>query len=237
MPASQPATAPTISQMMSVCANTTGQAPNTGTSPVLPERSHYFDTGINQKIVFGCTTSGLKDCTTLDLGLDAYYKIARDLIDNGQFGQALVLSAFNYNQGVAQGVEFSAKFHSGNFQAYANLAVGQEKATQPVSNQFLFDNTTPLTDLGGLTRFQYLSTHWIYTDHNQYVTGSAGLSYKWNGTTFSTDMIYGSGLRAGDANIDAVALVAAIIAVAALVAYKANDTRLPNAPVSQIVAR
>jgi opacity protein-like surface antigen len=191
--------------MMSVCANTTGQAPNTGTSPVLPERSHYFDTGINQKIVFGCTTSGLKDCTTLDLGLDAYYKIARDLIDNGQFGQALVLSAFNYNQGVAQGVEFSAKFHSGNFQAYANLAVGQEKATQPVSNQFLFDNTTPLTDLGGLTRFQYLSTHWIYTDHNQYVTGSAGLSYKWNGTTFSTDMIYGSGLRAGDANIDAVA--------------------------------
>jgi outer membrane receptor protein involved in Fe transport/opacity protein-like surface antigen len=185
--------------------NTTGQSPNTGTNPVLPERSHYFDAGINQKIVFGCTTSGLKDCTTLDLGLDAYYKIARDLIDNGQFGQALVLSAFNYDQGVAQGVEFSAKYHSGNFQAYANLAVGQEKATRPVSNQFLFDNTTPLADLGGLTRFQYLSTHWIYTDHNQYVTGSAGLAYKWNGTTFSTDMIYGSGLRTGDANIDTIA--------------------------------
>ena len=185
--------------------NTTGQAPNTGTSPVLPERSHYFDAGINQKIVFGCTTSGLKDCTTLDLGLDAYYKIARDLIDNGQFGQALVLSAFNYAEGVAQGVEFSAKYRSGNFQAYANLAVGQEKATQPVSNQFLFDNATPVAALGGLTEFQYLSTHWIYTDHNQYVTGSAGLSYKWNGTTFSTDMIYGSGLRTGDANTDALA--------------------------------
>ena len=185
--------------------NTTGQAPNAGTSPVLPERSHYFDAGMNQKIVFGCTTSGLKDCTTLDLGLDAYYKIAKDLIDNGQFGQALVLSAFNYNQGVAQGVEFSAKYHSGNFQAYANLAVSQEKATQPVSNQFLFDNTMPLADLGGLTRFQYLSTHWIYTDHNQFVSGSAGLAYRWNGTTVSTDMIYGSGLRTGDANIDAVA--------------------------------
>ena len=37
------------------------------------------------------------------------------------------------------------------------------------------------------------------------MTGSAGLSYKWNGTTISTDMIYGSGLRTGDANIDAVA--------------------------------
>ena len=62
-----------------------------------------------------------------------------------------------------------------------------------------------MPDLGNLTEFQYLSTHWIYTDHNQYVTGSAGLSYKWNGTTFSTDMIYGSGLRTGDANIDALA--------------------------------
>ena len=174
-------------------------------SPVLPERSHYFDAGVDQKIQFGCYSAESKDCSTLDLGLDAYYKIARDLIDNGQFGQALVLSAFNYAEGVAQGVEFSAKYHSGNFQAYANLAVSQEKATQPVSNQFLFDNATPLADLGGLTQFQYLSTHWIYTDHTQLVTGSAGLAYRWNGTTFSTDMIYGSGLRNGDANIDALA--------------------------------
>jgi outer membrane receptor protein involved in Fe transport len=28
------------------------------------------------------------------------------------------------------------------------------------------------------------------------------MSYLWNGTRFSTDMIYGSGLRTGDANID-----------------------------------
>jgi opacity protein-like surface antigen len=185
--------------------DTTAAVTNPIGNPLLPERSHYFDAGIDQKIVFDCTRSGLKDCTTLDLGVDAYYKIAKDLIDNGQFGQALILSGFNYAKGVSQGVEFSAKFHSGNFQAYANLAVAQEKATQPVSNQFLFDNATSLADLGGLTEFQYLSTHWIYTDHNQYVTGSAGLSYKWNGTTFSTDMIYGSGLRTGDANIDALA--------------------------------
>ena len=184
---------------------TTGAVTNPIGSPLLPERSYYFDAGVDQKIVFGCTTSGLKDCTALDLGLDAYYKIARDLLDNGQFGQALILSGFNYAKGVSQGIEFSAKFHSGNFQAYANVAVAQEKATQPVSNQFLFDNATPLADLGGLTEFQYLSTHWIYTDHNQYVTGSAGLSYKWNGSTFSTDMIYGSGLRTGNANIDALA--------------------------------
>jgi hypothetical protein len=34
-----------------------------------------------------------------------------NLIDNGIFGQALVLSAFNYAKG--EGIEFSAKFHSG----------------------------------------------------------------------------------------------------------------------------
>jgi outer membrane receptor protein involved in Fe transport/opacity protein-like surface antigen len=185
--------------------NTTAAVTNPIGSPLLPERSHYFDAGVNQKIRFGCYSADPKDCSTLDIGIDAYYKIAKDLIDNGQFGQALILSGFNYAKGVSQGVEFSAKFHSGNFQAYANLAVSQEKATQPVSNQYLFDNATPLNDLGGLTQFQYLSSHWIYTDHNQYVTGSAGLAYRWNGTTFSTDMIYGSGLRTGDANIDTLA--------------------------------
>jgi outer membrane receptor protein involved in Fe transport len=118
---------------------------------------------------------------------------------------------------VVQGVELSAKYHSGNFQAYANLSVGEEKATDVVSNQYLFDNATPQPDLGGLSELQYIDSHWIYTDHTQIVTGSAGVAYKfcgrpsyagedwWDslcGTTVSADMIYGSGLRAGDANID-----------------------------------
>jgi outer membrane receptor protein involved in Fe transport len=181
---------------------TTGAPPaGQGNSPVLPERSHYFDAGVVQKIPFGCYGPASQDCSNLEVGLDAYYKIAKDLIDNGTFGQALVLSAFNYAKGINEGVELSAKYTNGNFQAYGNLAVAQQRATDVVSNQYLFDNTTPLADLGGLTEFQYIATHWVYTDHNQFVTGSAGLSYLWNGTRFSTDMIYGSGLRTGDANI------------------------------------
>ena len=205
--------------------NTTGAAPaGQPASPVLPERSNYFDAGINQKIPFGCNAPAAKDCTTLDLGVDAYYKVATDLIDNGNFGQALVLSAFNYARGINEGIEFSAKFRSGNFQAYGNLAVAQQQAIDPVSNQYLFDNTTPLADLGGLTAFQYAQTHWIYTDHNQFVTGSAGVAYEfcgrpayagemfnglpatdgmsWCGMKLSSNMIYGSGLRTGDDNID-----------------------------------
>ena len=91
-----------------------------------------------------------------------------------------MLSAFNYAQGIVEGVELKAKFHSGNFQAYGNIALGFEKATDPVSNQYLFGNT-PLADLGGMTQFQYLQTHWIYTDHTQLVTASAGALYQFCG--------------------------------------------------------
>jgi hypothetical protein len=170
--------------------------------PVKPERSNYFDAGVDQIVPLGCNSPAAPDCPILDLGADAYYKQAADLIDNGNFGQALVLSAFNYAEGITEGVEFSAKLHAGDLQAYSNVAVGQEKAIDPVSNQYLFDNTTPLADLGGLTEYQYLQTHWIYTDHTQIVTASAGLSYLWLGTRFSADMIFGSGLRTGDANIN-----------------------------------
>jgi outer membrane receptor protein involved in Fe transport len=205
---------------------TTGASTSPGTDPVLPERSHYFDAGVDQKIPFACTSPALKDCSTLDLGVDAYYKLATDLIDNGVFGQALVLSAFNYAQGVVEGIEFSGKFRSGNFQAYANLALGKEMATDVVSNEYLFDNTVPLADLGGETLRQYVDTHWIYTDHTQLATGSAGVAYQFCGRPaypgemfnglpgsdgpslcgirLSGDMIYGSGLRSGDANISTV---------------------------------
>ena len=184
---------------------TTGAPASGGTNPVLPERSNYFDAGVDQKIPLACSSPTAPDCSILELGVDAYYKQAKDLIDNGNFGQALVLSAFNYAKGITEGVEFSGKYHSGNLQAYANLAVGYEKATDVVSNQYLFDNVTPLADLGGMTELQYIDSHWIYTDHTQIVTGSAGVSYLWNGTTYSADMIYGSGLRDGDANISTVA--------------------------------
>jgi outer membrane receptor protein involved in Fe transport len=196
--------------------NTTAAATNPLHDSVLPERSHYFDAGINQVVPLGCYSALARDCASVEFGVDAYYKIAKDLLDDGNFGQALVLNAFNYAKGINEGVEFSAKFHSSYLDAYFNYAYARQKATNVVSNQFLFDNTTPLPALGGLTEFQYIATHWVYTDHAQIQTASAGASFRfcgrsaelyevwssWCGTKISADMIYGSGLRSGDANID-----------------------------------
>jgi outer membrane receptor protein involved in Fe transport len=143
--------------------------------PVLPERAHYFDAGIVQKIT-----------PQLEVGLDAYYKISKDLLDDGQFGQALVLSGFNYEKAYNDGVELSANYKDGDFSAYGNLAWARQVATNVVSNQYLF----------GTDDLAYIATHYINTDHAQQWTGSAGASYLWQGTRLSASMVYGSGLRA-----------------------------------------
>jgi outer membrane receptor protein involved in Fe transport len=198
---------------LALVANTTAQPSQFLQDPVLPERAHVFDVGVSQLFSHGCapvpTESFVKapprlsdECVSLELGVDAYYKIAKDLLDDGQFGAALVTSGFNYEKAYNEGVELSAKYRDGNFRAYGNVAWGVQKGTNIVSNQFLIDNAVALADLGGLTRFQYIATHYIFTDHTQIWTGSAGISYLWQGTQFSADMIFGSGLRRGDANID-----------------------------------
>ena len=164
-------------------ANTTAQPETFQQSPVLPERAHYFDAGIVQKIT-----------PQLEVGLDAYYKISQDLLDDGQFGSALILSGFNYEKAYNSGVELSATYKDGNFSAYGNLAWARQIATNIVSNQYLF----------GADELAYISSHYINTDHAQQWTGSAGASYLWQGTRFSASMVYGSGLRSGFANTDHV---------------------------------
>ncbi len=166
---------------ISLFTNTTNQPEVPYSNPVLPERSHYFDVGIDQRILPG-----------LDFGIDTYYKVARDMIDDGQFGQAVVLTQFNWNRGYSEGVEVKAKYQNGNFKAYANFSWGIMKAIDAVSNQYLLDAAT----------YNWLLNYYHYTDDMQRMTGSAGASYRWYDTLFTTSMTYGSGLRAGFVNID-----------------------------------
>ena len=142
--------------------------------PILPERSNYFDVGAEHVFLPG-----------LKLGVDGYVKLARDLIDEGQFGAPIILSVFNFARANVLGIEFTGSYDIGNWSSYGNLSIGRERATQLVSQQF---NFTP-QDLS------YINSHYIYTDHSQIVSASAGLSYKFQGTHFNGDLVYGTGLR------------------------------------------
>jgi outer membrane receptor protein involved in Fe transport len=147
--------------------------------PVKAERSNYFDAGISQKLAPGLT-----------VGVDGYYKQAKNQLDDGLFGQTLILSAFNYAKGKVYGVEFTGSYNKGGFDTYANLAYSVVKGEDWDSAQFLFSPTDAA----------YVQNHWIYLDHDQTVTGSFGTAYTWNeGANHSTrvyvDALYGSGLR------------------------------------------
>jgi outer membrane cobalamin receptor len=165
---------------LSQFANTTGYPPGyTPASPpadgtILPERSNYFDVGVQHTLIPG-----------LRLGLDTYAKLAHDLIDEGQFGAPIILSVFNYARANVYGAEFTASYDLGNWSIYDNLSVGREKANQIVSQQF---NFTP-QDLA------FINDNYIYTDHNQWYSLSGGVSYNWDGTKLNADLIYGTGLR------------------------------------------
>jgi len=170
---------------LALVANTTAQPQVSQNDPVQPERSNVFDVGVVQKIYA---------IPGLELGIDGYYKTATDLLDDGQFGQAYILTAFNYARGENVGVELKANYTNGNFRAYGNLAWAKQVATDVVSNQYLFAQD----------ELNYIANNNVYTDHAQFLTGSAGASYLWNGTRYSASMIYGSGLRNGFANTGTV---------------------------------
>jgi outer membrane receptor protein involved in Fe transport len=157
---------------------TSNQSTTQHDDPVKAERANYFDAGISQKIG-----------KHLQVGLDGYYKNATHQLDDGLFGQTLILSAFNYAKGRVYGVEFTGSYNQGGFSSYANLAWSQAYGKDWNSAQFLFDPNDAA----------YVQNHYIYLDHDQRVTGSFGVAYTWTHSCGSTriyaDALYGSGLR------------------------------------------
>ena len=161
-------------------AGTSAASEITQNSTVKAERDHYFDAGVDQVLLPG-----------LRVGVDAYYKAARNLIDEGQFGAPIILSAFNYRKGQVDGVEFSTSYDRGPFSVYGNVAYSRAIGKDIVSSQFDFN----AADL------RYISGRWIHLDHDQRWTGSGGAAYTlFEGTRaparLSADLLVGSGLRA-----------------------------------------
>ena len=176
-----PATEKISSETVALFANTTGAPPSEGNDPVRSERSHYFDLGVSTKL-----------STALTLGLDGYFRSITDLADEGQFGPALLFAPFNYERGRIYGVESTLSWRSGGTSAYLNGAWGRATGQHIVSGQYNF----------GPDELQAIAAQAIPLDHDQRVTGSAGVSRTIQGIAWSLDAVGGTGLRRGYLNAD-----------------------------------
>jgi outer membrane receptor protein involved in Fe transport len=151
----------------------------TTNDPAKAERADYFDVGVTVKPIRGLT-----------VGLAAYYKIAQNLLDEGQFGAPIELTSFNYSNAIVKGVEFNASYDEGPWSVYFNGAFGNGIGNNINSAQFNF----------GAAQLAYIANNYIFLDHTQGWTMSSGAAYTFNpdtdwATRISTDMLFGSGLR------------------------------------------
>ncbi len=161
-------------------ANTTNALPSDANTAIKSERSHYYDVGLAYQAT-----------PALTLGIDGYYRRVQHLQDEGQFGNALIYSAFNFEQGRIGGLELSASYRDKAFSSYVNLGLSRARGKGVETGQFNFD----------ATELAYISSNWVHLDHDQRLTAAAGASYRWaDGTVIGADALYGSGLRNGFAN-------------------------------------
>ncbi len=161
----------------------TSNAPfNEQDDPTRVERAHYFDIGLSRELSPGWQVTA-----------DAFYKRARNLIDLGQFGRAVILSPFSYREGTVYGSELSTTCKWGSFSAFANFSYVVTSARDLNSAEFEFPND----------ELAYIQTHHVQLDHEGRYTVSAGASYLLEkNTRFYADLLYGYGLRKGFANTE-----------------------------------
>jgi outer membrane receptor protein involved in Fe transport len=162
--------------------NTTQQPAIPLDDRVQPERATYFDAGVEQRF-----------WSDFSAGADLYYKRVTDALDDGQFGQAVVLDQFNYARGFSRGAELKFNYTAGGFRAYANVSHEITMAKEVTSNQYI---------IGDPVELAYLASRYTPTSDAQTISASVGASYRWRGMLASVDGIYGSGLRSGFANLE-----------------------------------
>jgi len=154
---------------------------NTTNAPASPldntpvaERADYYDVGFTQELG-----------SQVKLGIDSFYKLSKDMIDEGQFGAPIILTPFNYARGRQYGLEFTGDYTLGDFNAYANYAMIHAVGEDWVTSQFSFDPAD----------IAYVASHFINLDHESVGTASGGFSYRFSNTILSANVLVESGLR------------------------------------------
>jgi outer membrane receptor protein involved in Fe transport len=161
---------------------TTNALPSDANTAVKSERSNYFDAGLAYQVT-----------PTITLGIDGYYRKVQHLQDEGQFGNALIFSAFNYAQGRIAGVDLTASYRDKGLTGYLNVSFQRARGKKVETGQFNF----------GQDELNYIESNWVHLDHEQTRSASGGISYRFaDAWAVSADALYGGGLRRGFANTE-----------------------------------
>jgi len=123
----------------------------------------------------------------LDVGVDFYYKNARDLLDDGQFGAAYVLTGFNYAKAENVGVELKVNYVNGNSVPTATSRSRGSSAPNVSSK------SVPVRRRRARFHREQLHLHRPL----QLVSGSAGASYLWKARVSPPTCSSAAGLRSG----------------------------------------
>ncbi len=148
---------------------------------VVPERAHYVDVGVLQKLT-----------PEAAVGLDGYLKEVDDLQDEGQFGRAPVYSTYNYARGRIMGLELTTSYKRDDLSLYANAALSRATGRGLRSGQF---NFAPV-------EIAFIAANDVVFDHDQLFSASGGISKAFFGTTVGANALYGSGLPRGFMNAE-----------------------------------
>jgi outer membrane receptor for ferrienterochelin and colicin len=139
------------------------------------EKDDYYETGIAQQFL-----------ETHVAMLNVYYKNATNMLDDMQLFNTSIAQPYNYQTGYAYGVELSMKGEiNSHWSQYVNYAYEIAKGKGIGGGLFVFQgtgNTPP-------------STSYKFLDHVQVQTANAGLTYKLEQFSWTTQALFGSGLR------------------------------------------
>jgi outer membrane receptor protein involved in Fe transport len=154
-----------------------GVANNLNFYDIKAEKDNFYEIGVAQQV----------GAQVFDLNV--YYKSATDMLDDNELLNTSLAEAYNYADGYAYGVEFSVKGKlADNWTDYANYAYEIAKGEGASGGLFAAPgNAAPPPGYG-------------FLDHVQIHTANAGVAYSTDRFLWSTQGLFGSGLRTGPNN-------------------------------------
>ncbi len=123
------------------------------------------------------------------LDLNVYYKNATNMLDDTQLLNTSLAAAYNYASGFATGIELSIKGKiNDNWSDYANYAYEIAQGEGASGGLFALPPGTVIPQ------------GYLFLDHVQVHTANAGITYSTDHIRWSTQGLFGSGLRTGPNN-------------------------------------